>query len=71
MARAAGGTGCGFADLHAAVEERFSGVRMVDAVGLGYDDAKMMAAREARGTYLLYMGTACRSQAGKRRSCAD
>ena len=50
---------CGFADLHVAVEERFSAVRMVDAVGLGYDDAKMLAAREARGDYLLYLDGDC------------
>lgn len=37
---------------------------MVDAVGLGYDDAKMMAAREARGGYLLYLDGDCLPQPG-------
>ena len=55
---------CGFADLHAAVQERFPGVRMVDAVGLGYDEAKMMAASEARGCYLLYLDGDCLPQPG-------
>ncbi|HEX4779031.1 MAG TPA: beta-propeller fold lactonase family protein, partial [Acidimicrobiia bacterium] len=37
--------------LAALLRERFPETRRVDAAGLGYDEAKMKAAREARGDY--------------------
>lgn len=55
---------CGFADLHAAVRTRFPDVRIVDAVGLGYDYAKMKAASEAGGEYVLYLDGDCLPQTG-------
>lgn len=55
---------CGFADLHTAVQQRFPAVRIVDAVGLGYDSAKMKAATEARGEYVLYLDGDCLPQPG-------
>ena len=50
---------CGFADLRAEVARRFPSVRAVDAVGMGYDHAKMKAARESRGLYVLYLDGDC------------
>jgi len=41
------------------LRERFPAVRRVDAVGLGYDEAKMRAAREARGEFVLYLDGDC------------
>jgi hypothetical protein len=37
----------------------FPGVQMVKAIGLKYDDAKFVAAQEARGEYLLYLDGDC------------
>lgn len=50
---------CGFEDLLAEVKKRYPEVRRVEAVGLGYDHAKMKAAREVRGTYVLYLDGDC------------
>ena len=50
---------CGFPDLHAVLRERFPTARVVPAVGMGYDDAKMKAAREAKGSYVLYLDGDC------------
>jgi len=50
---------CGFADLHAALRERFPTVRVVHAVGMGYDHAKMKAAQAARGSFVLYLDGDC------------
>lgn len=50
---------CGFADLLAEVSRRFPNVRRVEAIGLGYDHAKMKAARESRGQYVLYLDGDC------------
>jgi hypothetical protein len=41
------------------LRERFPSARRIDAVGLGYDDAKMKAAREARGEFVLYLDGDC------------
>lgn len=53
-------------DLVAEVQERFPSVRRVDATGLGYDFAKMKAAGEARGRYLLFLDGDCLPQPGWR-----
>ena len=37
----------------------FPDVRRVDAVGLGYDEAKVLAAEQASGTYVLYLDGDC------------
>ena len=37
----------------------FPRVRRVDAAGLGYDEAKLVAAEQARGTYVLYLDGDC------------
>ena len=41
------------------LERAFSGVRHVDAAGLGYDEAKLLAAQETRGKYVLYLDGDC------------
>jgi hypothetical protein len=41
------------------LERDFSRVRRVDAAGLGYDEAKVLAAKQARGTYVLYLDGDC------------
>lgn len=45
--------------LAALLRERFPETRRVDAAGLGYDEAKMKAAREACGEYVLYLDGDC------------
>jgi Glycosyl transferase family 2 len=37
----------------------FPNARRVDAAGLGYDEAKLLAAEQARGTYVLYLDGDC------------
>jgi Glycosyl transferase family 2 len=37
----------------------FPRVRRVDAAGVGYDEAKVLAAEQARGTYVLYLDGDC------------
>src|SRR5947199_930062 len=37
------------------LEREFPSARRVDAAGLGYDEAKLLAAEQARGTYVLYL----------------
>lgn len=54
----------GFPDLLEEVTRRHPSVRRVEAVGMGYDHAKMKAAREARGTYVLYLDGDCLPQPG-------
>lgn len=54
----------GAADLVAEVQARHPTVRRIDATGLGYDYAKMKAAQEARGQYLLYLDGDCLPQPG-------
>jgi Glycosyl transferase family 2 len=41
------------------LEREFPGVRRIDAAGLGYDEAKLLTAQEARGTYVLYLDGDC------------
>jgi hypothetical protein len=41
------------------LEREFPRVRHVDAAGLGYDAAKLLAAEQARGTYVLYLDGDC------------
>jgi glycosyltransferase involved in cell wall biosynthesis len=41
------------------LEREFSQVRRVDAAGLGYDEAKLLAAEQARGRYVLYLDGDC------------
>lgn len=41
------------------IEREFSGVRRVNAAGLGYDEAKLLAAEQARGTFVLYLDGDC------------
>lgn len=50
---------CGFTGLLQDVSRRYPQVRRVDAVGMGYDHAKMKAARESRGRYVLYLDGDC------------
>src|SRR5262245_10283941 len=38
--------------------------RLLDAGGLGYDEAKMLAAREARGRFVVYLDGDCLPEAG-------
>jgi hypothetical protein len=41
------------------LEREFPGATRVDAAGLGYDEAKLLAAKQARGTYVLYLDGDC------------
>jgi hypothetical protein len=41
------------------LEREFPNARRVDASGLGYDEAKLLAAEQARGTYVLYLDGDC------------
>ena len=41
------------------IERESLRVRRVDAAGLGYDEAKLRAAEQARGTYVLYLDGDC------------
>jgi glycosyltransferase involved in cell wall biosynthesis len=41
------------------LEREFPRVRRVDAARLGYDEAKLLAAEQARGTYVLYLDGDC------------
>jgi hypothetical protein len=41
------------------LEREFSSARHVDAAGLSYDEAKLLAAQQARGTYVLYLDGDC------------
>lgn len=43
----------------AGIVAEFPGVRTVKAIGLKYDDAKFVAAQQARGEYLLYLDGDC------------
>lgn len=49
----------GDAEVLRLLGDDFPGVRRVDAVGLGYDSAKLKAAREARGAYVVYLDGDC------------
>jgi glycosyltransferase involved in cell wall biosynthesis len=46
-------------DLVELLERRFPHVRRVDAKGLGYDRAKMRAAEDARGRFVIYLDGDC------------
>jgi glycosyltransferase involved in cell wall biosynthesis len=46
-------------ELVALLEQRFPDVRCVEASGLGYDRAKLQAAREARGRFVVYLDGDC------------
>jgi NADPH-dependent ferric siderophore reductase len=41
------------------LEREFPQLKRVDAAGLGYDEAKLLAAAQARGTYVLYLDGDC------------
>jgi hypothetical protein len=41
------------------LEREFPNARRVDAAGLGYDEAKLLAAEQARGRYVLYLDGDC------------
>ncbi|HYZ78427.1 MAG TPA: glycosyltransferase [Gaiellaceae bacterium] len=41
------------------LQREFPGARRVDAAGLGYDEAKLLAAEQARGKYVLYLDGDC------------
>lgn len=41
------------------LRQSFPAARRIDAAGLGYDEAKMKAAREARGEFVLYLDGDC------------
>jgi hypothetical protein len=41
------------------LEREFPGVRRIDAGGFGYDEAKLLTAQQARGTYVLYLDGDC------------
>ena len=46
------------------VAETAPRARVFDATGLGYDEAKMLAAREARGRFVLYLDGDCLPEEG-------
>jgi len=50
---------CGSPGIKAIVAEAAPSARIVDAVGLSYDDAKMLAAVEARGEAVTYLDSDC------------
>jgi glycosyltransferase involved in cell wall biosynthesis len=41
------------------LRDRFPEARRIDAIGLGYDEAKMLAAAQARGRFVLYLDGDC------------
>ena len=41
------------------LEEQFPAVRRIDAVGMGYDEAKVKTARAARGSFVVYLDGDC------------
>ena len=54
----------GEAEISRLVAEEFPNVRYLDAVGLGYDEAKARAAENARGRYVVYLDCDCIPQTG-------
>jgi hypothetical protein len=50
---------CGGPDVARIVAEAAPGARLLDAVGMGYDEAKMLAAAAARGDALVYLDSDC------------
>lgn len=50
---------CGGPEVARIVAEAAPGARLLDAVGMGYDEAKMLAAAEARGESLVYLDSDC------------
>lgn len=50
---------CGSPEIRAIVAEAAPSARIVDAVDLSYDDAKMLAAAEARGEAVVYLDSDC------------
>ena len=46
------------------LEREFPDVKRVDAAGYGYDEAKLLTAQQARGTYVLYLDGDCIPFAG-------
>lgn len=50
---------CGGSDVARIVAEAAPAARVLDAVGMGYDEAKMLAAAEARGEALVYLDSDC------------
>lgn len=50
---------CGGPEVTRIVAEAAPEARLLDAVGMGYDEAKMLAAREARGEALVYLDSDC------------
>lgn len=50
---------CGGPDVARIVAEAAPAARVLDAVGMGYDEAKMLAAAEARGESLVYLDSDC------------
>jgi hypothetical protein len=54
----------GDAALAQLLERKFPAARRVNAVGLGYDEAKLMSAQEARGRYVVYLDGDCIPDSG-------
>ena len=54
----------GSPEFRAALARDFPGVGVVDAAGLGYDDAKMRAAQAAHGRFVLFLDGDCRPAPG-------
>ena len=50
--------------IAAVLEDEFPSVRRIDGAGLGYDEAKALAAREARGRYIVYLDCDCIPEPG-------
>lgn len=50
---------CGGPEVARLVAEAAAEARLLNAVGLGYDEAKMLAAAEARGESLVYLDSDC------------